>query len=260
MITKTLAAAGLFLAGGSAVSAQDTPEAWLSRIAAAAERPVIADQEIEMFMTGVKSRGTGHLIIADRDHFRVEMTMTVEMKGMDSAVVSTSVNHGDGEHIWMENRHEASSYGRVGKLPLEEFRRAAVENDLTFRGSFHPARRLLDLAAYVRFEGVEHDTEKATVTLRGKVTEEGKSKMINEFRGGIPQELIVEVDAETGFPISYQLNRFNFVLVSYRCSNIRHPDPSQIDMSQFRYELPEGMELTEPSSTTAVPRKPEEKQ
>ena len=66
MFTKYLAAAGLFLAGGSAVQAQDTPEAWLAKIAAAAQRPVQADQEIEMYMSGIKSKGSGKLFIADQ--------------------------------------------------------------------------------------------------------------------------------------------------------------------------------------------------
>ncbi|MCH2112004.1 MAG: hypothetical protein MK213_04035 [Planctomycetes bacterium] len=240
MLLRSLACFGVLAFAAPTLSAQNSPEAWVSRLHALKKKPVTLSSLQTMERNGIQQSAVGTLAILDLDHFRVSTEMTISGKGMDHPIVRTMVNVGDGEYFWMQAIEQGQS--QVGRLPLNEWAERAKKSGGAF-SSIHPVDFVLQLIEYVDLEEAKLDEK--TVTLTGAFTEEAKSRLINDFRGGVPRTLTLVLDRETGFPASFEVRSYLLQLVHTKYEDVKFPKAKEMDPKLFLFDLPPGTRIQE---------------
>ncbi len=227
----------------NASPAQDAPEAWLSRLRATKKRPVEVTQTMAMDLNGASQNSIGKLLYFDDMHFRITMDITLEGGGLEKPAKRSMLIVGDGTWMWMEARDHMFEQAQVRRMKLADLKATAIKQGRAFT-THHPSDRILEFADYVDFQTVKlSDTE---VFLKGEFSEESKSRLINDFRGGIPRALEVRLDRKTGFPVSYEIKSYHKSLVRFGYTEVNFLDVKKLDMKLFHYDPPEGTTFFEP--------------
>ncbi len=236
--------------------AQESPEAWISRLNTVVDKPIEVHQEMMRDANGAKFTTKSDFVIADDKHFKVSTEQINEGPGDDGVIVKSTVlleNLADGEWLWMKFTDPLSGQGQVRRVALKELGAKASAAGSNFT-EIHPAGFIIQLSEMVDFEEVEKD--ETTVTLKGKFTEEAKTKMIGGFRGGIPRDLTLVLDLKTAFPISFKVDSYHKVLIDGKFSKLKFLDVKKIDMKQFKFDIPKGVSFRDPAPQKKKPAPP----
>ena len=222
-----LLAAGLAAAPGLA---QETPEAWVSRLAAVSKKPVELEQGMTMTYRGTERVGEGELLFLDAEHFAIRMAVTITWPDQDQKVHTLRRTLGDGAKQWNEVTNLDTGEGMVQDLPFAQVK-AFAKGDV-FQGRVHPAQQLLALLNYTGEQTVELSED--SVELVAEVSEQGKSKMVPLLGGVVPKKIVVVLDRETGFPRSWKIQRFTGeTVLGYTFTKVRFPEADKIDRKRF---------------------------
>ncbi len=211
-------------------SAQETPEAWLSRLTAVANKPVETKQEMKFFIRGTEVSMKSELLFLDDKHFAVVSNIETYWPEQKQRVRTRRRTIGDGEKMWNEQTNLESGLGRHQEMSFDQVK-AMSKNDL-YRGKVHPVQQLLALLDQTEPDQVEEG--EGMVTLTCMVNEEGKGKLVPMLGGVVPKEVVVEIDRKTGFPRSWQIRRYTGeTVLSMSFPEVKFPEPKEIDRERF---------------------------
>lgn len=242
----------LFLALAPALPAQDTPEAWLARLAAISSRPVSLHQAMAMNLPGAQVSGEGDGIFLDETHFALRMdteTFWPNGEGADDDVRRAAFHRsiGDGAKLWNEIGDPLTGRCQVQSLGFDQV--AVVSKSELYQGKTHPIQQLLKVLDLVEPDRVE--VAEGVATLICKFTEEGKARLVPQFRGsGVPKELVIVLDAETSFPRSWTIRGFRETMLRMDFTKVEFLDPEKVDRETFVFH-PSGEAAALPGDAAA---------
>lgn len=218
-----------------------TPEAqkWLENIVKVYDKaPLKVDLEMTIGAMAGAGGGTvrGNLILKDRTHQRVEMSMDMGggPQGQSMKVGILSVT--DGTTTW--NEMDMGAMGKqVIKLALADAEELAQGPGLAPGiGSMDPVSQIENLSKMMDLElkGVEG----GRVTLEGKITEEGRASIGNPQ---VPLEkMTLILDEKTGFPLEMTMGAEE-PFITMKLSNLEFIADSELPEGAFDYTPPEGV-------------------
>lgn len=222
-------------------AAQDTPEAWISRMAAVAEKPVETKQSMKFFIRGTEVTMNSDLLFLDDKHFAIVADIETYWPEQEQRVRTRRRTIGDGKKQWNEMTNLETGQGRHQEMSFEQV--AALSKKDLYQGKVHPLQQLLVMLDYTDPEEIAAAGD--LLTLTATISEEGKGKLVPMLGGVVPKELIIEIDRKTAFPRSWQIRRFTGeTVLRMDFAEVRFPEPEKIDRARFVFR-PAG-EIIEP--------------
>jgi len=246
MIPKPLLAPFLLALFSAPAIAQESPQAWLSRLNTVVSRPIEAKQSMTRDANGTTFITETSFLIADKNHFRVSTSQKIEGRDEQGEPVTSVVellNVADGSWLWMQVTDPVSGQGQVRRVELKEMAGRAKAAGSNFT-AMHPAAFILELCELVEFESVS--LEKDRVILKANFSEDAKSKLIGGFRGGVPRTLTLVLDRQTAFPVHFTVDSYHKVLVDCTFTDIIFVDLKKIDENEFVFKVPDGLSFNQP--------------
>ncbi len=248
-------AAGAVLLCAAPARAQDKPEAWVAKLQAIAEKPVEADFTKLIVLNHETRVSKGHLLFLDRDHFRIALHLRATSPAWKGKAAETDLlNLADGKTLWMAAIGPDLPEGQVRKQSLVE----AHEHEVGKKKppALDPVSQLLAALEDTTLESVEVGPDK--VVLKALYTEDAKVRLVPQFRGGIPNRLVAELDPKTAFPRSWKVNSNMKTIAKNTYSAVHFVVPEEVDPELFQFEGAENLKFHDPERASATSKKGKE--
>lgn len=234
------------------VVAESTPEArqWLEKMAAVHEKGPFsvnysADMTIAQGGQTMDAQMSGRLTQADKRHVRMQMTISMNVPGMDQQMEMQMLGVADGEFMWMEMNNPMLGGKQVMKFPLDKMEEMAQLKSGAGMGAgfgnLDPMKQVEEMARMFDMDVV--DVSEGRVTLSANMTDEAKAKlggMVPAGDAGDLSRFIIVLDEKTGFPTQTRVGGDEPVMVM-NFTDLEFHD--SVEPGTFSYAPPDGVQV-----------------
>lgn len=227
----------LFFAAAPILDAQQSPNYWLNKMRGQVGKPMEMRANLDGVIKTFTTKMVARTIYADTKHFKVTQTVERLVKGQEDPLIADLVQVADGETMWMAAKSTFDKVWQVRKSKVATFQQNMQRAGGMGLNSMHPISVVMSIVQAAEFTEVE--IENGKVTLKGKITEQGKQYLAQATQLLEGTKMTLMIDEATFLPSFVRLDGTggDYMETRYTMTELAR---EKIDYSVFAYEPPEG--------------------